>query len=200
MSWEFLFVCPPDAFWSSVSADQGMFFFNMVSSPSKTIVDLLFVISVFFKEPIHFCTVSNPQIMNILPITIFSSHAVCYFAVWLSWVIYVLKAKCRKQQNSTDFRGITAHERGLGATPLVPKAKAQRMEPTCLVWMQNTTPLHPPIHPDSSSPPCPSPPVGPSMATPTVSAGLTVVGLRRSLTWRLTGYHGVGHGCGQFTQ
>ena len=47
-----------------------------------------------------------------------------------------------------------------------------------------------------SSSPCQFSPHRAERGDPNVSVSLTVVGLRRGLTCRLTGYHGVGHGCG----
>lgn len=43
--------------------------------------------------------------------------------------------------------------------------------------------------------PLPVSPHGAQRGDPNVSVRLTVVGQRSSLTWRLKGYHGVGHGC-----
>lgn len=82
----------------------------------------------------------------------------------------------------------------LGATPWEPKAKVQRIEPTRGSVVQFVCK----ISPRSSSPL-----LGGERGDPNVSVSLTVVGLLCSLTRRLTGYHGVGHGCGateQFTQ
>lgn len=68
----------------------------------------------------------------------------------------------------------------------MPKAKTQRMELTRGPVVQFVCKI---------SPHSPSP-RGAERGDPTVSVSLTVVGLRCSLTRRLTGYHGVGHGCG----
>ncbi len=73
-----------------------------------------------------------------------------------------------------------------GATPWMPEAKIQKMEPTRGPVVQFVCKI---------SPLSPSP-RGAERGDPNVSVSLTVVGLRCSLTRRLTGYHGVGHGCG----
>lgn len=97
---------------------------------------------------------------------------------------------CDRQKTSTGFGRITARKSGFGATAWAPGAKIRRMQQTCPVYMQNT-PLVIQTHP------CLSPTyVELSVETPTVSVSLTVVRLLCSLTRRLTGYHGVGHGCG----
>lgn len=74
-----------------------------------------------------------------------------------------------------------------GATPWVPKAKVQRMEVGGLL-----SSLYAKYH-LSVPPPASGTERG---GDPNVSVSLTVVGLRCSLTCRLSGYHGVGHGCG----
>lgn len=73
-----------------------------------------------------------------------------------------------------------------GATPWVPKAEIQRMGQTRgpVQFVCKKSPL--------SSSPCQFSPCGAGYGDPNVSVNLTVV----SLTCRLTGYHGVGHGCG----
>lgn len=68
----------------------------------------------------------------------------------------------------------------------MPKAKVQRIDPTGGPVAQFACKISP-----LSCFPCRA-----KRGDPNVSDGLTVVSLCCGLTWRLTGYHGVGHGCG----
>lgn len=151
------------------------------------------------------CSFSNSYFYRFMYFTFFMlwvPHLLCNFPPFLDlhgWILPLKKVQEAiwvGQQNSSGFGGITAHERGFGATPLVPKANVQRMGPSSMqLCMQNIT--------SQFLPPASLSPRGAKRGDPNVSVTLTVVGLRCSLTCRLTGYHGVGHGCGpgkQFTQ
>lgn len=98
--------------------------------------------------------------------------------------------KSAGQQNSTGFEGITAHGKA-GLKPL-----PGRLELKCTEWKQLKWAL--------SSSLCNK--RNPHLSAvlfcwrsecgdPDISGGSTVVRLCCSLTCRLTGYHGVGHGC-----